>query len=445
MTSRPDWTGVEALAASVDACRDVESACVAVTQWLFELDLLASVYLLQGDRLRCRAVRGYWQIFDGMASGGVIGESFRSGTRLLVRDAPASPDYLAAAPHVVDELCVPLVVQGAVVGVLNVESTRTLTLLQEDATDRASALLAARLARLTLPRESAAQKLGRHSAALSSLAASADYETLLQAAARAAVDISGMESAALCVDVESAPSICSTTGPFAEQLRSLTVGQLAGMAAWVATGTSSYTVGTVEGLGFPGHAELRTYGAGSLVVLPLRTPGARRGMIIVTTEQVLRLRTEDVQLLELLAATVTTCLQIADNVQALRRRAAADALTGLGHHATFHATLTPTRQRASGDRLAVLYIDVDHFKAVNDKEGHAAGDQLLIALAGCMQAALRDDDLLFRIGGDEFAALARVATDEQAVGLGERLLSAVQEVGGVSLSVGVAVEVPGAG
>jgi GGDEF domain-containing protein len=44
-----------------------------------------------------------------------------------------------------------------------------------------------------------------------------------------------------------------------------------------------------------------------------------------------------------------------------------------------------------------------------------------------MQAALRDDDLLFRIGGDEFAALALVATDEQAVALGERLLGAVQE------------------
>jgi diguanylate cyclase (GGDEF)-like protein len=252
-----------------------------------------------------------------------------------------------------------------------------------------------------------------------------------------------MESAALCADVDTEPSVCAATGPFAEQLRALPVAQLASMAAWVATGTSSYTVGTVEGIGFPGHEELRTYGAGSLVVLPLRTAGARRGMLVVTTEQVLRLRAEDVELLELLAATVTTCLQIADNVQALRQRAAADALTGLGHHATFHAAISPTRQRAGGDRLAVLYIDVDHFKAVNDSEGHAAGDRLLIALAGCMQAALRDDDLLFRIGGDEFAALAHVATDEQAVALGERLLRSVHETSAVSLSIGVAVEAPG--
>jgi diguanylate cyclase (GGDEF)-like protein len=252
-----------------------------------------------------------------------------------------------------------------------------------------------------------------------------------------------MESAALCVDVDSDPSVCAATGPFAEQLRSLSTAELSGMAAWVATGTSSYTVGQTDGLGFPGHEQLRAHGAGSLVVLPLRSAASGRGMLVVTTQQVLPLRTDDVQLLELFAATVTTCLQISDNVQALRQRADADALTGLGHHATFHATLPPVRQSAGPDRLAVLYIDVDHFKSVNDKEGHAAGDQLLVLLAECMQAALRDGDLLFRIGGDEFAALARVTTDEQALALGERLLAAVHERSAVSLSVGVAVEVPG--
>ena len=443
MQESPDAAALAALAASLADCRTVQSTCETVTDRLFELDLLVSVYLLQGDRLRCRSVQGYWQIFDGMLGGGVIGESFRSGQRMLVRQVGSSPHYLAAAPHVVDELCVPLLVRGAVVGVLNVESTSTLSPLQEQATDQAAAMLAQRLSALPLPSESAAQKLGRHGAALSALAATADTTTLLEAVARAAVDISGMESAALCVDVDSEPVVCAATGPFAERLRKLSTPELTGMAAWVATGTSSYTVGQTDGMGFPGHEQLRTQGAGSLVVLPLRSAGARRGMLVVTTQQVLNLRTEDVQLLELFAATVTTCLQIADNVQALRQRASADALTGLGHHATFHATLAPVRQRSGPDRLAVLYIDVDHFKSVNDTEGHAAGDKLLILLAECMQAALREDDLLFRIGGDEFAALAHVATAEQALGLAERLITAVHERSSVSLSVGVAVEAPG--
>ena len=443
MQDSSDTAAVPDLAAALAACRTVQSVCEAVTESLFQLDLLVSVYLLQGDRLRCRAVRGYWQIFDGMLGGGVIGETFRSGRRMLVRDATTSPDYLAAAPHVVDELCVPIVVRGSVVGVLDVETTRRLSRSEERATDRAGVLLAERLTALPLPSESAAQKLGRHSAALSALAASADTPTLLGAVARAAVDISGMESAALCIDVDNDPSVCAATGPVAAQLHDLSAAELSGMAAWVATGTSSYTVGGTDGLGFPGHEALRSLGTGSLVVLPLRTPAARRGMLVVTTRQVRRLRPDDVQLLELFAATVTTCLQIGDNVSALRRRADADALTGLGHHATFHATLAPVRQRPRSDRLAVLYIDVDHFKSVNDTAGHAAGDQLLVLLAECMQAALRDDDLLFRIGGDEFAALVHVSTEEQALALGERLLAAAQERGSVSLSVGVAVEVPG--
>jgi putative methionine-R-sulfoxide reductase with GAF domain len=348
LDERPDPSDLAGLAESLATCWTVESACETVTRRLFALDLLVSVYLLQGDRLRCRAVHGYWQIFDGMASGGVIGETYRSGKRMLVREATSSPAYLAAAPHVVDELCVPLVVRGAVVGVLNVETTSRLTAGQEQATDRAGALLAARLAELPLPAESAAQKLGRHGAVLSTLAATADATTLLEAVARAAVDISGMDSAALCVDLDldSGPSVCAATGPFADRLRGLSSTELTSMAGWVSTGTSSYTVGKVDGFGLPGHQDLRAHGAGSAVVLPLRTAHARRGMLVVTTEQVLRLRTEEVQLLELLAATITTCLQIADNVQALRQRAAADALTGLGHHATFHAAITPTRQRA---------------------------------------------------------------------------------------------------
>jgi diguanylate cyclase (GGDEF)-like protein len=432
-----------ALRAALAAAAGVEQACAAATDWLAETGLLVSVYLRQGDRLRCRAVHGYWQIFDGMLGTGVIGATFRTGTRTLVRAATSHPDYLAAAPDVADELCVPLRVHGVVVGVVNAETTTPLTAEQEEEVDLAAVLLSTRLEAFPLPEESSAQKLGRHTAELSTLAATVDGPMLLQAVVRAAVDISGMESAALCLDGgDGVLVVHAACGPFAEHLHTLPLPQLARIAAWVETGTSSYTTGTSDGIGFPGHEELRTYGAGSLAVLPLRTAGTRRGMLLVTTQQIRRLGTEEVQLLELLTATVASCLQIADSVQALRQRAEADALTGLGHHASFHATLSPARRAAAG-RLAVLYVDVDHFKSVNDSQGHAAGDQLLLAIADCMRGALRDGDRLFRIGGDEFAALAQVAADEQAVGLGQRLLEVVHEQTGATLSVGVAVEEPG--
>lgn len=425
------------------ACPDVEPACAVAADVLAGSGLLVTAYLRQGERLRCRAVRGYWQIFDDMAGRGVIGATFRSGQRTLVR-VESTADYLAASPDVLGELCVPLRVAGEVVGVLNVESTAALTGEQERRTDLVCELLAERLAELPLPVESAAQKLGRHAAALPTLAAGAEESVLLDAIARAAVDISGMESAALYLLAhDGLPVPQATTGPLAPVLGELSDEQLTRMASWVATGTSCYTVGSTEGMGMPGHEQLRSAGAASLVVLPLPPTGGERGMLVAASAQVLRLRTDRVELLELLAAVIASCLQIAHSVHGLRQRAAEDALTGLGHHASFHATLPASRHAGSTGRLAVLYIDVDHFKAVNDTDGHAAGDRLLQAIADCMRDALRDADRLFRIGGDEFAVLAQVHDDEQARALGARLLETVRRKVGATLSVGVAVEEPG--
>ena len=431
-----------ALTQALGQAVSVEAACGAATSWLAQSGLLVSVYLQQGDRLRCRAVHGYWQIYDGMSETGVIGHTFRSGRRTHVRGAASSPQYLEAAPDVVDELCIPLVVGGSVVGVLNVEATHALDDRQVQASDQAAAMLASRLEDLDLPRESAAQKLGRHAAALSALAATVDETALRDAVVAAAVDVSGMDSAALSLDQAGTPEVLAATGSLAGRLSSLSPTQLARIAAWVETGTSSYTVGTEGGVGFPGHEELRSNGAGTLLVLPLRTADTRLGMLVLTTREVRRLRTDEVELLELLSATIASCLTVADSVQALRRRAEADALTGLGHHASFHASLAPARRAKDEGRLAVLYIDVDHFKAVNDTAGHAAGDQLLLLLADCMRSALRDQDRLFRIGGDEFAVLARVAAPDQAVRLAERLLSTVRQRTGATLSIGVAVAEP---
>jgi diguanylate cyclase (GGDEF)-like protein len=124
----------------------------------------------------------------------------------------------------------------------------------------------------------------------------------------------------------------------------------------------------------------------------------------------------------------------------LRERAARDPLTGLGHHATFHDTL-PSVRRATrpGHSTAVLIADVDGFKAINDARGHAAGDEVLRAMAGLLRSAAPAGGRAFRIGGDEFALVFECDDQGQAEQIGWQLRSQARERLGSTLSVGLAL------
>lgn len=107
-----------------------------------------------------------------------------------------------------------------------------------------------------------------------------------------------------------------------------------------------------------------------------------------------------------------------------------DALTGLPNRVLEADRLQQAMAQAvrRGRRLALVYIDLDGFKAINDTYGHAAGDHLLVALAQRMKQALRDGDTLARIGGDEFAAvLVDLAHEADCSPLLQRLLTAASQ------------------
>jgi diguanylate cyclase (GGDEF)-like protein len=105
------------------------------------------------------------------------------------------------------------------------------------------------------------------------------------------------------------------------------------------------------------------------------------------------------------------------------RLARSDPLTGLTNRRGFFEAgmIELARSRRSGQRLALLMLDADRFKAINDKYGHAAGDAVLRELAGIMRETLRETDVIGRLGGEEFAVLLP-ATDRDGAGLvAERL------------------------
>jgi diguanylate cyclase (GGDEF)-like protein len=117
-------------------------------------------------------------------------------------------------------------------------------------------------------------------------------------------------------------------------------------------------------------------------------------------------------------------------LDALENRAHHDPLTGLPNRAALARFLPRAQQRnqSAQDGLAVLYLDLDGFKPVNDRYGHAAGDQVLREAASRMRGCLRGGDLVVRLGGDEFLMILQVAADDaanQARQIAERTLQAL--------------------
>jgi diguanylate cyclase (GGDEF)-like protein len=133
--------------------------------------------------------------------------------------------------------------------------------------------------------------------------------------------------------------------------------------------------------------------------------------------------------------------------QALHRLATSDGLTGLPNRVACLEHLT-TELAAGADGLTVLFGDLDGFKPVNDRLGHAAGDELLVAVADRLRAFLREPDLVSRFGGDEFVIVCRGQDAAEAVCERIREMVAMPfRVGGeqvrIGFSVGLAHAVPG--
>jgi len=157
---------------------------------------------------------------------------------------------------------------------------------------------------------------------------------------------------------------------------------------------------------------------------------------------------DDLKLLDTLATNASVALQYDRLEQAvlqlsvlqeqLQHQAYHDPLTGLANRALFTAKIKEAL--GAGGDLAVLFIDLDDFKTVNDSLGHAAGDQLLVSVASRLQACLRPDDVTARLGGDEFAVMVREPRDAEgaAVTVARRIMQAFMRpvsVGEESVSV----------
>jgi diguanylate cyclase (GGDEF)-like protein len=369
---------------------------------------------------------------------GVIGRTFTTATETVLGDGDGTQGRPGGS--CVARICVPLRSGEDVIGALDVKLRREPHPGEVARVRRCAAELGERIAALGgPPAESSAQRLLRHVARLSELE---DPVAIARHVLGAALDLAGLESGVLIrrgSDGTLEPACAA--GPLGELLADTSRERIDRLAGCVRDATSCYTVGATGDPAPPDTPPeldaLRAAGARALVAVGLTAHGELDGMLLIASRRPVRISTDDVELLELLAALAASSLRTGDLVRSLRERAATDPLTGLGHYATFHEALSGSHRRPS---TAVVLCDIDGFKRLNDTFGHQHGDHVLRSVAAALSGALRRGDSLFRIGGDEFAGLLAVADGAEALDAGLRLRAAVEQAAlGVTVSIGVAV------
>ena len=188
---------------------------------------------------------------------------------------------------------------------------------------------------------------------------------------------------------------------------------------------------------------------------PVHENGEVVGSLLVSSwKEGRRYDAESQDLLRTIAQHVSLALTDAKTVGAMVHQALHDALTGLPNRALFLDRLEHALARAmrAGSEVAVLFLDLDRFKTVNDSLGHAAGDELLCTVAQRITTCMRAADTAARLGGDEFAVLLEdLVSTREAARVAERIIAALEEPIGVAgrevfvgTSIGVATGAYGA-
>lgn len=387
-----------------------------------------SIYTLDGDLLRLGAQRGYAnpvETFD--ATRGVVGRVLRTGETAFIRDVRTDPDYHAADPGVRSEVSVPLLSDGRVIGVLNLESMADAPL---DEGDRDTMVLVG-------DRVAAALELGRERQALRERA---DLFTRL-AAFGTAINVS-LDADRAHQAIVDAVAVALQTDIVALVVRDPEHGEDRIMA--MHGGDPRYVgVRILPGEGMAGKAIARRAVVSSDALDRADYPSTIRGALIADTLACAAIplivddeplgalslsRTDlsrpfsalEAEGLALIAAQVVLALRnIALHAQ-VAEAAIRDPLTGLWNRRQLDVALAglfAVRGRQAAEHrhpVTAILFDLDDFGEFNKQHGHATGDAVLRTFAAILARRFRSSDLVARFGGEEFVAVLDGANLDEA-------------------------------
>lgn len=399
---------------------------------------LVSVYLGSSTRMRLAAQRGYENVieeFDGTR--GVIGRVMRSRTLAFVPDATVDRDYLTASDLVRSEISAPMLADGELLGIVNVEAHAAAGLDRSDV--ETMSLVAERMASaLALAGEreqlaSRAELFRRLTAFATAVNGTLDPERLHQAIVD---ELGGLLSA----DTVGLTVLDRPTGRYVVRAVMGEHQAYLGLAIEPGQGLAGRAIRdralVVDARYDPTRHAAAMEAGGPLHLLagaavPLIRDDVVVGALTIARADLERpLAPDEVEALPIVAGLVALAITNTFLHAEVTELSVRDALTGLFNRRHLDASLArleaarARRAVADRDRAAVAIFDLDHFGAVNKRHGHQAGDAILRAFSEILRARFRGADLVARYGGEEFLAILDGSTVEQAAIVAEEVRTA---------------------
>jgi len=385
---------------------------------------------------------------------GLTGVAAQLRRPVYAPEVSKDPRYIAALSSTRSELAIPLMVRESVVGVLDFQSEQanffsdeTVDLLTLFATQASIAIENARLHSLEQHRAAVLEAIN----ALAKQTASVlDLKELLAKVCVLVLESFPVDHVAVLLREGDLLVVRAQQGkltPLFVEGAHLPLGTGLGARA-MSTGKTVMENDVRQISGYvAGYAE-----TASEMCLPLVAAGQSLGVLALESASAGAFRAADVRALESVADICAIAIQNAHYFEQARRMAFVDGLTGVYNRRYFEQRILEELERAAryAGGLAILMLDIDHFKKVNDEFGHLLGDEVLRQLSTILTQQLRRVDVVCRYGGEEFSILVPQTTGEHALGVAEKLRKVIEDWNfpgvprPVTVSIGVA-DFPGNG
>lgn len=401
----------------------------------------ASVMLIEGNRLHALAARRGGRPSSEMEitlpiDDPLFQEAQRTGRPVVLQDAQADPRFrgVGDTSYVRGWVCAPLMVKERVIGCLTVDSREVGAYDEEDAqmimTFARHAAVALENARLYAQTRRQVETLEALQETAVDLLSRLKVEEVLEGIVRRACELVGSTGGGIYLyNPEAEQLIITVSQGIAEDYVGRTLKPGEGLAGRVIqTGQPMWIDDYAAWEGRPaGYADAPFRAA---ISVPLQYRRQVLGALFLAEDKPGRTFNEqDAQLLSLFAAQAALALENARLYEKLERLAIHDGLTGLYNHRHFHELLRQEVVRAGryNHPVALLIMDLDGFKAYNDRYGHVAGDEALRGIAKILRNTCRQGDLVARYGGEEFAVILPETPVEEAVRVAERVRRTVEQ------------------